>query len=511
MTTHRSALLQAVRDLETRFARIANLDNALGILGWDHQTMMPEGAAASRAETLAALSVIRHELLTDPRVGDWLDAAEAEPGPGVATDPWCRANLREMRRAWVHAAAVPADLVEANARVSAQCEMVWRSARRDDDFAALRPSLAELLDLQRQIASAKAERLGVAPYDALLDSYEPDGRAAQIDALFDDLAGFLPGFTQEVLTEQARRPPPETPAAPAGRFSVEAQRALAERLMRAIGFDFSRGRLDVSLHPFCGGAEDDVRITTRYDEADFVRSLMGVLHETGHALYEQGRPAEWKTQPVGAARGMSLHESQSLLIEMQACRSPEFLAFAAPLMRAAFGADGTAWDAGNLHRLYTRVAPGLIRVDADEVTYPAHVILRYRLERALLAGDLPLADLPGAWNHGMLDLLGIAPPNDRLGCLQDIHWPSGAWGYFPTYTLGAMTAAQLFDAACRAEPDILRGLARGDFAPLTGWLRRTIHARGSLLTTGELLTEATGRPLDAAVFKAHLRRRYLEG
>jgi carboxypeptidase Taq len=268
--------------------------------------------------------------------------------------------------------------------------------------------------------------------------------------------------------------------------------------------------VDVSLHPFCGGATGDVRLTTRYDEADFTSALMGVMHETGHALYEQGRPAAWAGQPVGEARGMSLHESQSLLIEMQACRSRAFLDFAAPLLREAFNADGLAWAPENLHRLYTRVRPGLIRVDADEVTYPAHVLLRYRIERDLIAGDMDLADLPEAWNAGMRRLLGLDVPNDRLGCLQDIHWPGGAWGYFPTYTLGAMAAAQLFDAACRAEPDLLPAIGRGDFGPLLGWLRENVHSRGSLYSTDELLTRATGRPLDADVYIRHLERRYLD-
>jgi carboxypeptidase Taq len=311
-----------------------------------------------------------------------------------------------------------------------------------------------------------------------------------------------------VLERQAALPPVQTLDGP---FPVAAQRALGERLMRTVGFDFERGRLDVSLHPFCGGASNDIRLTTRYDEADFTKALMGVLHETGHALYEQGRPQAWLAQPVGAARGMALHESQSLLVEMQAARSRPFLEFLAPLVRDAFGGSGPAWDADNLLRLYTRVAPGFIRVDADEVTYPAHVILRTRLERAMIAGDLAVAELPGAWNDGMTELLGITPPDDRRGCLQDIHWPSGGWGYFPTYTLGAAIAAQLFDAAGRAEPDLQPGLARGDFTPLVGWLRRSIHSQGSRLDSDALLTAATGRPLDPAVYRRHLERRYLGG
>jgi carboxypeptidase Taq len=279
--------------------------------------------------------------------------------------------------------------------------------------------------------------------------------------------------------------------------------------MQAVGFDFNHGRLDTSLHPFCGGVPDDVRITTRYDEDDFMTALMGVLHETGHALYERGLPSDWRLQPVGEARGMALHESQSLLIEMQACRGAEFIGFMAPLAREAFGGEGPAWEVDNLVRVYNRVEPGFIRVDADEVTYPAHVILRYRLEKRLIAGEMELDDLPAAWNAGMEELLGVVPPDDRLGCLQDIHWYDGAWGYFPTYTLGAIAAAQLFAAAKDAVPDISGAIAKGDFTPLMGWLGENVHALGSSRSGDELLERATGRPLDPAVFKAHLSARYL--
>jgi carboxypeptidase Taq len=281
--------------------------------------------------------------------------------------------------------------------------------------------------------------------------------------------------------------------------------------MEALGFDFRHGRLDVSLHPFTGGVPDDVRITTRYNENDFNRSLMGVLHETGHALYERGLPAAARDQPVGEALGMAMHESQSLLIEMQVCRSNEFLAFAAPRMAQAFGGVGPAWSAENLHRLAIRVIPGLIRVDADEVTYPLHVILRYRLEQALLADELKLADLPDAWRAGMKETLGVDVPSDRDGCLQDIHWPSGSFGYFPTYTLGAMAAAQLFATAKAADARIAPGIAAGNFTPLLNWLRKNVHARGSFdASTDELLTAVTGKPLAADAFKAHLRARYLD-
>jgi carboxypeptidase Taq len=281
------------------------------------------------------------------------------------------------------------------------------------------------------------------------------------------------------------------------------------RLMERIGFDFAHGRLDISAHPFCGGTPEDVRITTRYNEDDFARALMGVLHETGHALYQRGLPVDWRLQPVGRARGMAMHESQSLLLEMQVCRSRAFLTYAAPIIREAFGGDGPEWEVDALYRRQIRVRRGFIRVDADEVTYPAHVILRYRLERAMLAGDLDPAELPGAWAAAMREMLGVAPDNDREGCLQDIHWYDGNWGYFPTYTLGALIAAQLFEAARRAVPGLMQAIAKGEFAPLLGWAREQVHSKGSLMSTAALVESASGRPLGTASFERHLRDRYL--
>jgi carboxypeptidase Taq len=493
----------AYRDLESRFAQLARLQDIAAMLQWDSAAMMPPGGAEARAEQLAMIKVMAHEMLTDPRTGDLIAGAEAEKS---TLDDWQQANLAEIRRGHLRATAVPADLVSAISLACSRCETVWRKARAASDFAMVLPFVEEQLRLIREQAQALAGALGLTPYDALLDGYEPDGRAAEIDVIFDDLAQFLPGFIEQALDHQAKKP---VPLKPAGPFPIEPQRQLGLTLMARLGFDFDRGRLDTSLHPFCGGIPDDVRITTRYDEADFMRALMGVVHETGHALYEQGLPAPWRHQPVGQARGMSVHESQSLLAEMQAGRSREFLSFAAPLMRAAFGGAGPAWELDNIQRLYTRVERGYIRVDADEATYPAHVILRYRLERALIAGDMALKDLPGAWNEGMKQLLGIVPRNDAEGCLQDIHWYDGAWGYFPTYTLGAMTAAQLFAAAQKAHPTLRAQLAQGDFTTLVGWLRDNIHAKASSRSTRQLLIEATGRPLDAGVFKAHLSQRYL--
>ncbi len=492
------------QDLEDRFRRMDALGGALSMLHWDMSAMMPPGGVESRTEQLAVLKILGHEMITDPALADLLDAAEADQH----LNAWQQANVHEMRRAWVHACAVDADLVEALSRACAKCETIWRSARENADFKAVLPSLEEVLNLVRQEAAAKADKLGVSAYDALLDQYEPGGRADEIDTVFTDLSGFLPDFLDDVLAKQAAGPEMMPLDGP---FPASAQKTVGQAFMTALGFDFDHGRLDESHHPFCGGTYDDVRLTTRYDESDFTSALMGVLHETGHALYDQGLPKDWRGQPVGADRGMSIHESQSLLIEMQACRSREFLEFAAPKMCEAFGGSGSAWDVDNLTRLYTKVEKGFIRVEADEVTYPAHVILRFNLERAAIAGDLKMADLPGAWNDGLKDILGITPPTDREGCLQDIHWYDGAWGYFPTYTLGAMTAAQLFAKAKADVPGILPSIAKGDFAPLMDWLRTHVHAKGCSLSVQDLIANATGESLNADYFKSHLKARYAPG
>ena len=502
MTSSASQQPAAYSVLADRFARHTAITDAAQMLEWDFAAMMPEGGVGARSRQLVALQRVAHDMLTDPTTAELLDAAEAQ----TDLDFWQTANLRRMRRIHNSETAVPADLLEAFTRACKDCEMVWRDARQASDFASLTPSLQTVLDLSRRIAEAKADRFGCGLYDALLDDYDPGVTSARIDMIFDSYALALPDLLDDALTHQAGQPEPIVPAGP---FPADKQRALGLVLMEAVGFDFDHGRLDISHHPFCGGVPDDVRITTRYDEADFSSGLMAVLHETGHAMYERGLPEAWRDQPVGHTHSMALHESQSLLIEMQACRSPAFLGFASGKMRDILGGNGDGWDVDNLLRLYTRVKPDFIRVDADEVTYPAHVILRYRLEKVLLAGDLALSDLPGAWNDGLHDLIGVTPPDDRRGCLQDIHWTNGLFGYFPTYTLGAMAAAQLYDAAVRDAPTIPDAIARGDFSVLMSWLGTHVHSQGSCYSTDEILERATGSPLDPAVFMAHLRKRYL--
>jgi carboxypeptidase Taq len=495
--------MNAYDRLTTRFARIATINEASSVLGWDAAAMMPPGGAAARGDQLAVLAGLAHGLLTRPEVGD--DLAEAEAA-GEDRGPWRAANLRLMRHAYTRATALPAALVEAQARVNSACEKVWRVARRHSDFALVAGDLEKVVALAREAAAALGEALGLAPYDALMDGFQPGIRTQAVAPVFADYEAFLRRALPEAEERQARRPVPEPPVGP---FPLAAQEILCRQLAERVGLDFDHARLDRSAHPFSGGTQSDVRITTRYDEADFTQAVLAVLHETGHALYERGLPAAHQREPVGDAAGMAAHESQSLIIEMQACRSDAFLSWLGPELHGTFGGDPRPYRAENLARLWRRVSRGFIRVDADEMTYPAHVILRFRLEQALIAGDLIVADLPGAWNDGFRELLGLTPPDDARGCLQDIHWYDGAFGYFPSYTLGAMAAAQLMAAARRSLHELDAALARGDLSPLLGWLREKVHGLGSLLDFNGLLRAATGKPLDPSDFEAHLTARYL--
>jgi len=495
--------MTAYEQLEARFAELHQIGHAQAMLYWDEAVMMPRGGGQARGEALAALAALIHRTLTAHQVADLLEAAEAS---SAQLNAWQAANLRAMRRMHTRAAALPEALVHAMQIATTACAQTWRVARPENDWDAVAGPLAEVLRLAREEAAALGDTLKLAPYDALLDTYEKGTRAADVGQLFDNLRAFLPDMIDRVIDRQ--RAPLPLP----GPFPRDRQRALGEEMMRALQFDFARGRLDVSHHPFCGGVPDDTRITTRYSEEDFLESLMAVLHETGHALYQQGLPADWRSQPVGDCLGAAVHESQSLFVEMQVSRGRAFMAFAAPHIRHHLdGRQGdAAWTADNLHARSIQVRRGYIRVDADEFTYPLHIILRFELERALIAGELSVADIPDAWNERMTRYLGLSTDgNFKDGCMQDVHWFSGLFGYFPTYTLGALMAAQWFAAASAALPELEAQITAGDFTPLVDWLRREIHGRGQLKTARQLLTEVTGEPLDPRHFKAHLERRYL--
>lgn len=495
-------------ELAEHYRRLSQLRHVEAIASWDESTMMPPGGGPARGEALSTLRGVIHQQATEAGLADLFGEADNE----VANlSPWQVANLREMKREYLRASALPQKLVEAMSRAESQSEQAWRQMRPANDFAGFLPFFREVVRLKREAAQAWADKLSLTPYDALIDGFEPGMRAEQIAPLFTRLRSYLPPLIAKAVEIQ-RHEPITTGNGP---FPIERQRHLALELMRRIGFDFKHGRLDTSHHPFCGGVPSDVRITTRYQVGDYTPSMMSVLHETGHAKYEQNLPQEWAGQPVGLARSMSIHEGQSLFHEMQICRSFAFLEFAAPIIAQAFpdvaAKTPEAFSPGNLFRQMTRVRPGLIRIEADEATYPCHIILRFELEEQLIAGSLRPDDVPQAWDVGMREILDLATlGNDRDGCMQDVHWPAGLIGYFPAYTLGALTAAQLFRAARRALPDLKDQIRRGEFRTLDGWLRENVWSRGSLLTTGELVERATGEPLGTQAFEQHLESRYLQ-
>jgi carboxypeptidase Taq len=493
--------------LEQHFRRVGHLQHLSAILSWDEAVMMPPGSGDQRAEATATLQVLLHDLLTDARLVDQIEAAWLAES---ALHNEEAANLREIRRLVARANALPKGLVERASLAQLRCEQAWRSLRAENDFAAFAPLLAEVVTIKRESASALSAKLGIPAYDALLDEYEPGLSTTALDRVFAELKRFLPSLIDEVIEHQRSQDvlPLEGP------FPIAAQRTLVEGLMRGVGFDTTRGRLDVSHHPFCGGAPSDVRITTRYDESNFTQSLLGVLHESGHAKYEQGLPKRLSGQPAGASRGMAMHEGQSLLSEMQVSRGRAFLRFLAPRLAAAFpeavAKKPEAFTAENLYRLFTRVKRSKIRVDADEVTYPSHIMVRYDIERALMAGEIEVHHIPEVWDQSMRALLAISTAgDDRNGCMQDVHWPSGAFGYFPTYTLGALTAAQLFAAAKRALPTLESEIEAGQFDALNAFLSQRIWSRASLVSGDELMQSATGETLHPKYFEAHLRARYL--
>ena len=383
--------------------------------------------------------------------------------------------------------------------------MRWRQAKAEDDFAGYAPYLQQVLDLTREAAAAKGAALGLSAYDALVDMYEPGLTTAVIEPVFSAVEHFIKPLMHQVVESQRH-----APALPEQAIGVEKQAALARFIMERLGFDFSAGRLDVSAHPFCGGVPGDVRLTTRFSETDALAGFYGVVHETGHALYEMQLPERWRLQPVGEARGMAMHESQSLLMEMQLGLSRPFLQFIAPHLQHFFGVDGPAWQAEALHARLTRVTPSLIRVEADEVTYPLHVILRTRLESQMIEGKLEVRHLPEAWREEMRKLLGIVPETDAQGCLQDIHWPDGAFGYFPSYLFGAIYAAQIFKAAKDALPELDAHVAAGDFKPLTRWLGQQVHAQGSRYASSELIAMATHKAVTVEAYENHLINRYIK-
>jgi carboxypeptidase Taq len=487
--------------LAAHHERLHHFAHLGAIVGWDRAANMPPRGNDARAAAMTELATLMHRLRTEPQLGERIARAEQEPLTELQ-----RANLREIRREWHLANALPESLVQRQEMATARCEHAWRTQRPANDWTGFLENWKPVVALAREEAELLSQQGGLSRYDALMDRFEPGMRSEQVGRVFGAVRQWLPSLIDRVVERQSRQPPIE----PQGPFPIAKQQALCQRVVAMLGFDFSAGRLDTSTHPFSGGVPEDVRMTTRYREDEFLPSLMGTVHETGHGRYEQNRPREWLGQPVSQARSMAIHESQSLSFEMQLGSHPGFAQVIAPLLVETFG-DQPAFEPANLWRLMTRVKRGLIRVDADEVTYPAHVILRYEIERPLVEGQIEPEDVPALWDDAMREMLHLdTRGNHKDGAMQDVHWPEGLFGYFPCYSLGAMYAAQWFAAMRRTLPDLDARIGRGDFAPVFDWLRDNIWHQGSRYTTDELAVRASGEVLNPVHFKAHLESRYLQ-
>ena len=489
----------AYEKLIERSKRIALLASAGGVLHWDMETYMPERGAAHRAEQLSLVSGMVHDMFTAPEVGEWLSLVEADD---LVKDPLSdeAVNVREVRREYDRQVKVPKELVEELSRVTSLAHGIWREARKNSDFKAFQPTLEKIMDLVRQKADAIGT--GATRYDTLMDGYEPGMTSAEMAKVFAALAKELAPFVEAIVS--SGRAPDRSIVARS--YPIDRQKTFGQLLISKIGFDLSAGRVDTTTHPFCTGlGPGDTRVTTRYNEQDLTDSLFGVLHEAGHGIYDQGLDHEHYGTPRGESVSLGIHESQSRMWENIVGRSRAFWEYAFPIARGVFPESLQSVSLDEFYWVANDVQPSFIRVEADEATYNLHVLLRFELEQAIISDNLAVADIPGAWNERMNRLLHVTPPNDAQGCLQDVHWSGGMFGYFPTYTLGNLYAAQFFAQARKDLGDADGMFRRGEFVPLREWLRENIHQEGMRYRASELVRKVTGKPLSHAPLMSHLK------
>ena len=481
------------------FRRIERFKHLTSLASWDQATLMPEGGSDERCAAISEVQTLCHQILTAPLTEQTLMNAEQEN-----LTPTERTNWHEMMRSITMSKALPEALVVEKNVAGSRCEMGWRKQRPANDWKGFLENFEPVVAASRKEAHYLSQALGLAPYDALMEKFEPGFGSALADELLSDVMQWLP----DLIVEAQQHQQSWAPLLPARTFESSQQKELGLEVMGLLGFDFNRGRLDTSLHPFCGGMTDDVRITTCYSPENYTRSLYGIIHETGHALYEQHLPSAWKGLPIGQSRSMAVHESQSLFHEMQLGTHESFLKILSPLLHKHLGPD-PAFESANLVQRARMTQPGFIRVKADELTYPAHIALRFEIEKKLIEGQIEARDIPALWDERMLSLLGLDTRNNyKDGPLQDIHWTDGSFGYFPSYTLGALIAAQLFSALNTALPNLSSTLEQGDLSPIRTWLHQNIWSKASSLSTHELIQAATGEPISTRAYRAHLRSRY---
>lgn len=483
--------MNALSDLLAHARQTEALAQVAGRLGWDQQTVMPRGANAQRAEEMAALEAVLHARRTDPRLAEWLDAAQPD-------SPATAAMVRELRRGYARNTRVPTALAEEIARITALAQTAWEDARTNEDVPAFLPLLSQVIALRREEGQAIAGDRS--PYDALLSDYEPGATAAQIASMFDRMRPRLTALRAAILEKPA-------PSGLIGSFPADGQMRLADKLAKVFGYDMARGRIDRAVHPFSSGSGDDVRITTRVAPTDPFTCLYSTLHEVGHAAYEQGVSSAFALTPIGVGVSMGVHESQSRIYENQLGRSRAFTGWLFAQMQAEFGPINLP-DADAFYAAVNRVDRGYIRTEADEVQYNLHIMLRFDLERALIAGDLAPTDLEAAWNDRFHADFGYRVDRPSNGVLQDVHWSVGLFGYFPTYTLGNVYAGCLYNALMRAVPDLHDQMALGDLAQATGWLRENLHQYGALRAPRDTIAHACGSPPSEEPLLTYLEEKF---
>ncbi|MFY9589749.1 carboxypeptidase M32 [Rickettsia endosymbiont of Halotydeus destructor] len=489
--------------LENEFLKISHINNALSILYWDIATNMPIGAAESRTNEIVTLTSLIHSRLKSNELRDLVGQAKEEI---KELNDWQMANVREIERNILDANCIDDKLQEKIVAATTECELVWRQARANNDYNQFKPHLQKVLNYTKELAKARASVFNCGMYDALIDMYDPNRKSAEIREIYKSLKKNIPELINKVVEKQKS----EELIVSSNKVSADIQKTIGKRIMEIMQLDLTKARLDESVHPFCGGTSNDVRLTTRYDENNFISGLMGIIHETGHALYEQNLPNLYKNQPVGKAKGMAFHESQSLFMEMQVARSKEFIEFLAKLLKDEFAFKEAEYSADNLYKKVTRVKPDFIRVDADEITYPMHVILRFELEELLIEGDLNLDELPSYWDAKMQGYLNIKPETFSKGCMQDIHWSHGSFGYFPAYTNGAIIASMLMKKAQETHGEIKQDILKGEFNNLNNFLNNNIRNFGSLKNSNDLLKDATGEDkINPDIYIKYLERKYL--
>ncbi len=493
--------MTSLEQLKHHLAEIDDLKMAAGVLGWDQQTNMPFGGGEARAHALGTLSRLSHEKFASDETARLLDAAEKET-QSLAPDSDEACLIKITRRDYEKSRKLPDEFVASWSRDAILSNEVWRHARGANDFAAFQPHLEKMLDYARR----QADYYGFEghPYDALLDDYEPELKTDEVRAIFAELRAEQVPLVQKLAEQSAPRD-----EFLARDYAPEKQGEIGMNIVQAFGYDTSRGRLDIAPHPFCTNfGRDDVRITTRYHKNQPAQAIFGIFHEAGHALYEQNTAPSLKRTPLASGASMVFHESQSRLWENVVGRSLALWQHFWPQMQAAFPENLKDVSAEEWHRAINRVSPSLIRVEADEVTYNLHIMLRFELEVALVARELEVKDLPEAWRAKMNDFFGVSPHDDKDGVMQDTHWSSGSFGYFPTYALGNLMAAQIWNTALAAHPEIDDEIARGEFGTLKNWLTTNLYQHGRKFLPPELALKVTGQPLAAAPYLHYLKSKY---